>query len=91
MPFTELPWNTTMMFLCYVYVAIVILVSGRFENLAESKLVRLKALSLAFAGGRRALDVKEPVKDVACNIAETLHLSVDGWSLFGFGGKVRVF
>jgi hypothetical protein len=35
MPITELLWNIVLMLLCYVYVIIVILVSGRFEKMAR--------------------------------------------------------
>lgn len=35
MPITELLWNIALMLLCYVYVIIVILVSGRFEKMAR--------------------------------------------------------
>jgi thymidylate kinase len=48
-----------------------------FENLAELKRIRLKALSLAFADGWRVLDGNKPAKDIARIIAEALHLPAD--------------
>lgn len=48
-----------------------------FENLAELKLVRLKALSLALSGGWRVLNANKPEKDLAQDIAEALHLPSD--------------
>jgi dTMP kinase len=48
-----------------------------FENLAELKRVRLKALSLALSGGWRVLNANKPEKDLAQDIAEALHLPSD--------------
>jgi dTMP kinase len=48
-----------------------------FENLAELKRIRLKALSLAFTDGWRVLDANKPAKDIARIIAEGLHLLAD--------------
>lgn len=49
-----------------------------FEHLAELRRVRLKALSLALSGGWRVLNANKPEKDIARDIAETLHLQSDG-------------
>jgi len=49
-----------------------------FEHLAELKRVRLKALSLALAGGWKVMNANMPEKDVARDIAKTLHLWLDG-------------
>ena len=48
-----------------------------FENLAELKRIRVKALSLAFANGWRVVDANKSAKDVARVIAEALHLPPD--------------
>jgi len=48
-----------------------------FENLAELKRIRRKALSLASTGGWKVLDANKPAKDIARIIAEALHLPTD--------------
>jgi dTMP kinase len=62
-----------------------------FENLAELKCVRMKALSLAFTGGWRVLDANKPEKDVAHIIAEALRSPADVKSHVSPTGKVRLF
>jgi dTMP kinase len=62
-----------------------------FENLAELKCVRMKALSLAFTGGWRVLNANKPEKDVAHIIAEALRSPADVKSHVSPTGKVRLF
>jgi dTMP kinase len=62
-----------------------------FENLAELKRIRLKALSLASAGGWRVLDANKPERDVARIIVEILQSPTDSQSLVSPSGKVRAF
>ena len=47
MPIKELSWNLVLMFLCYAYVAMVILVSGLLEKVAHvSRKTRRKFLHI---------------------------------------------
>ena len=48
-----------------------------FENLAELKRIRLKALSLASADGWKVLNADKPTKDIARIITRALHLPAD--------------